>query len=320
MRRMPHRLTRRDWIVRTGAALAAGAAARPAAAAPRAFTLNLVPGMIGVDAPSQLAVNAFAHRHGFESVEARGGELMQMDEKALEAVLADLREKKLAWGAAGLPTNARVESPKFDEAIRELPRFAAGLRRAGVTRVGTWVSPASDSLTYMQNFRTHVRRVGEVARILADENVRLGLEYIGTPTLRQGRRHAFIHSMAELKELFADVKAPNTGFVLDSWHWFTAGESAADIRTLSKPDVVAVDLNDAPRGVPVGELRDNERELPAATGVIDAGAFLTAVGAIGYDGPVRAEPFNKPLNALPDDEACAKTIAALKEAVSRATF
>jgi predicted xylose isomerase-like sugar epimerase len=35
----------------------------------------------------------------------------------------------------------------------------------------------------------------------------------------------------------------------------------------------------------------------------------------GYDGPVRSEPFNKAVNELDNDAACAAVIAALKRAV-----
>ena len=102
-------------------------------------------------------------------------------------------------------------------------------------------------------------------------------------------------------------RSKNVGFVLDSWHWFTAGEGEAELLSVTARDVVAVDLNDAQKGVPLEYLVDNQRELPATTGVIDAGLFLSALARIGYDGPVRAEPFNAALNALDDDAACAAT-------------
>ena len=59
---------------------------------------------------------------------------------------------------------------------------------------------------------------------------------------------------------------------------------------------------------------DNARELPLATGVIPVADFLEALVAIGYDGPVRAEPFNKALNALPREESVAATAASMKKA------
>ncbi len=59
---------------------------------------------------------------------------------------------------------------------------------------------------------------------------------------------------------------------------------------------------------------DSRRELPAATGVIDVATFLRALVTIGYDGPVRAEPFNQPLNDLDDDAAVRATADALRKA------
>ena len=120
--------------------------------------------------------------------------------------------------------------------------------------------------------------------------------------------------MAETKDLLAEIDQPNMGLVLDSWHWYTAGETVEDLRSLSGEDVVACDLNDAPAGIPVDEQRDSSRELPAATGVIDLRAFLNALVAIGYDGPVRAEPFNRELNSLDNEPAVQATAAAMKKA------
>ena len=280
--------------------------------------MNLVTLMIGVTVKSQAEANALAVRHGFESVEARGQDLLTMSGDDLARLRDQMQRDRLVWGAGFLPNDARADAAKHDEAIKDLPAFAAGLQRAGVTRVGTWISPASDSLTYLQNFKRHVERVRAIGRILGDHGVRFGLEYIGTPTLRRGRRHPFIHTMAETKELLAEVGASNVGFVLDSWHWWTSGDTAADIRTLKNQDVVAVDLNDAPTGVALEEQRDNQRELPASTGVIPIKDFVAALVDIGYDGPARAEPFNAALNALDDDPACAKTIAAVKLAVGQA--
>ena len=282
----------------------------------RRFTLNLVTGMIGVAAKTQADVNAFAQKHGFESVEARGEEIARMSADEIARLRDDLNAKGLVWGAGFLPNGTRVDAATFDEGIKALPAIAAGLQKAGVTRVGTWISPGSNEFTYRQNFARHVTRVREIARILGDQNVRFGLENIGTPTLRRKPKHSFIHTMAEARELFAEVQQRNVGMVLDSWHWFTATDSVSDIQALQPSEIVAVDMNDAPAGVPLDEQLDNRRELPCATGVIDMAGFASALARIGYDGPARAEPFNQALNALEDDDACTQTIAALKKAVA----
>jgi sugar phosphate isomerase/epimerase len=220
------------------------------------------------------------------------------------------------WSATGLPVDFRKDDKTFQEGLGKLPKFAAGLQRAGATRIGTWLSPSHDQLTYRMNFQQHAVRVREIARVLKDHGIRLGLEYVGTQLLLVGKRYPFVHTMAEARELIAEIGSGNVGLVLDTWHWWTAGDTEADILALKNADVVSVDLNDAPKGVAKEQQRDNERELPVATGVIDAKPFLHALVKIGYDGPIRPEPFNKALNALENEAACAATSAAMHKAVA----
>lgn len=284
----------------------------------RKMTINLSCGAIGVSANQVQAID-LAHHHGFESVDASGDYLAGLSDQQLKELLEDMKKKGIVFGSAGLPVEFRQDEGRFKESLSRLPRTAAGLRRAGVVRVGTYLSPGHDQLTYLLNFKQHARRLREAAQILKDHGQRLGLEYVGTQTLRNMRKYPFLHTMAETKELIAEIGTGNVGLVLDSWHWWTAGDTAPDILALRGDEVVAVDLNDAPAGIPKDQQRDNRRELPCATGVIDAAAFLNALNRIGFDGPVRAEPFNKPLNDLANEEACAATAAAMKKAFALIT-
>jgi len=279
----------------------------------RNFTLDLRCGAIGVKADLPEAIR-LAHQYGFESVEPSAPFLAKLSDAESADLLADLKAKNLVWGAAGLPVNFRADEAKFQADLKQLPELARALQRAGVTRVGTWLSPSHDSLTYLANFRQHARRLREVAAILGDCGVRFGLEYVGPKTSWTRGRHSFVHTMEETKDLLAEIGRDNVGFVLDSWHWYTAGETEADLLTLTGRDVVACDLNDAPAGIPVEEQMDLRRELPCATGVINLATFLGALVKMGYDGPVRAEPFNQKLREMDNDAAMAATAAAMNKA------
>ena len=116
-------------------------------------------------------------------------------------------------------------------------------------------------------------------------------------------KYPFIHTMAEMKELIAEIGQPKVGLLLDIWHWYNAGDTVADVLSLKNKDIVAVHMSDAPAGVPIDQQMDNRRELPLATGVIDTAGFLNALNRIGYDGPAAAEPFNAELRALPPEQA-----------------
>lgn len=312
-------MTRRHFARTAAVSLASAAAAtlpRPLAAAPAAAPLRrsriaLTPGSIGVSVKSQRELVDLAHRHRFEAVEPRGDELAALAPDALAALNADLRAKNLVWSATGLPVDFRKDDATFRAGLAKLPAFAAGLQRAGATRIGTWLAPSHAELTYRANFTRHAARLREVATILRDHGLRLGLEYVGTQLLLVGQRYPFVHTLAETRELIAEIGTGNVGLVLDTWHWWTARDTAADLATLTSADVVSVDLNDAPVGLARELQKDNSRELPGATGVIDAAPFVAALVALDYDGPIRPEPFNAALNALDNDPACAAASAAL---------
>jgi sugar phosphate isomerase/epimerase len=311
--------SRRDFLRVAGAAGVSGVAQVASGAArggpKRAMTIDLVCGNLGVKADLPTAI-ALAHAHGFESVAPDAGHLGRLTGAQLSDLLGELKAKGLTWGAAGLPVDFRGDDPAFRAGMIELPAFASALKRAGASRVGTWIRPGHDHLTYVANFRQHARRLREAAAVLGDHGLRLGLEYVGPRTSWVSARYPFVHTLAETRELIAEIGRDEVGLVLDSWHWYTAGETALDLRGLINRDVVACDLNDAPKSVPVDQQRDGVRELPCATGVIDLRAFLKALAAIGYDGPVRAEPFNATLRTLPADAAVAATARAMRQAFS----
>jgi sugar phosphate isomerase/epimerase len=279
----------------------------------RRFTKDLVCGNIGIRARLPEAI-AMAHRHGFESVAPDIGYLKSISDSQLSELRDDLRAKNLVWGAAGLAVNFRGGEGDFQDSLRALAADAQALQRAGVSRMGTWLTPGHNTLTYLANFKQHTARLGEVGKVLGDHGVRLGLEYVGPKTSWASMMYPFIHTMAEMRELIAAINQPGIGLVLDSWHWYTAHETEADLLRLKGSDIICCDLNDAPAGIPVDQQKDSVRDLPCATGVIDLKSFLTALVKIGYDGPIRAEPFKSELRRLQPDEAVAFTSKAMDQA------
>ncbi len=314
-------VSRRKFIKQTSSALLASSLLdQPVSSqntpddSPHQMTLDLTPRAIGVNTNQLLSLNALATKHGFTSVAPPLGQLAELSDSQLGELLAQMKEQGITWGTAGCPVSVLSAPSQYESQLARLPALARSLAKAGGTRVNTYISPSSASMTYMTNFQLWSKRLRQIAAILKDHGQRLGLEYIGTHTLLIRRKYPFIHTMAETKDLIDDTGASNIGFVLDSWHWWQAGDRAEDILTLKGEEIIAVDLNDAPRDKPKREQLDNQRELPMATGVIDTRSFLSAINQTGFDGPVRAEPFNAPLNRMDDEAACAMTSAALKKA------
>ena len=297
--------------------LAVTALAAQARAAGHAMHMHLSCGALGIQASKREAID-LAAKHGFDVIDADGKFLNGLSDGELQDLLGYMKAQKVGWAMAGLPVEFRRDDATFSAGIADFRTYANGLKRAGVRSVTTWVKPSSNDLAYVANFKVHVARLREIARGLDSAGLRLGIEYVAPKTAWASQRYPFIHSMAEMRELIAEIGLSNVALVLDSWHWYHAGDSGADILALRGSDVVSVDLNDAPAGVVKDQMVDGKRELPGATGIIDGKTFLQSLKEIGFAGPVRAEPFNDAVRRLSRDDAAEAAAGALRKAFAAA--
>ncbi|RPI29353.1 MAG: sugar phosphate isomerase/epimerase [Acidobacteria bacterium] len=267
-------------------------------------------GHIGVKAGQVQALES-AIRFGFGGVNVHADDLEKMTGDQRKELIARMKEHRVQWGVSGLPVQFRTTDEDFKRTIAALPSRAKVLAEVGAIRICTWILPGHDSLTYRQNFERHRSRLAEVAAILKNEGLVLGLEFVGPKSSRDRSRFHFVHTLEEQLELNQAIGSDNVGVLLDSYHWFTSGGSVADIEKLTGRQVIEVHVNDARVGIPVDQLPDGKRALPCSTGVIDLKGFMTALAKIGYEGPVTCEPFDQELNELDDETAIKKTAEAL---------
>jgi sugar phosphate isomerase/epimerase len=269
---------------------------------------NLAPGALGIrtDLAGTLAL---ARDAGWQGVDVPIDEAVTLAAAtSADDVAARFAEAGVRAGGWGLPLDWR--QPYDAAALDGLAAQAALAARLGGTRVATWLLPFSDERPFRANVAFHVAQLQPIARTLEAHGCRLALEFIGPQTMRQNRRYGFIYSLEGMLCL-AQAIGPNVGLLLDCWHWYTSLGTLADIRALDASDVVYVHVNDAPAGIPVEAQHDLTRRLPGATGVIDLNGFLTTLAAIGYDGPVTPEPFERRLHDLSAEAASRETHAAL---------
>jgi sugar phosphate isomerase/epimerase len=263
---------------------------------------SLDPGAIGVRLPFEECARLAADA-GFKGISVHVASAV----RDAEAVRCVLERNKLLPGAWGLPVEFRQEEDTYREGLAGLPELAKAAKQVGAVRCSTYILPFSEGLTFEQNFELHRTRLRACAEVLAEHGCRLGLEFVGPKTLREGREHEFVHTQEGMLELCEGIGTGNVGLLLDSFHWFTSHAGIEDIRKLSDALVVDVHINDGTAGRGPDEQIDNERALPGATGVIDLVEFLQGLKAIGYTGPVTPEPFSETVRAMAPEDAIRAT-------------
>lgn len=274
------------------------------------FFKNFAPGHLGVRANQRQALD-YAVKYGFRGIAPSEGEFENKSAAEIGEWLAMMKDKGIQYGAAGLSVDFRGDDNRFRDGIAQYPKRAALMKQLGVTRVATWILPGSNDLTYLENFKQHETRLREAAKILSDNGIRLGLEFVGPRTSRERFRYPFACAQRDMMELVTAIGTGNVGLLVDSWHWYTSHGTIEEMMQLSNKDIVHVHVNDAPSGVKVDEQIDNRRGLPATTGVIDMKGFINTLVKIGYDGPVECEPFDQELRKMEPDAAVQKTAESL---------
>ena len=274
---------------------------------------NLSTGAIGIRANMTEGL-ALAKNSGFDGLDLNIDEASQLAQEHSVQHVKDLwSEAGVAMGGWGFGVNWRGPEADYDAGLAQLPERAALAAELGCYRTTTVVGPASNDMTFQENWDFSVKRLRPIAEILKEHGHSIGLEFIGPATSRKGSKYLFAYSMDAMLGLAAAVGTGNVGLLFDTWHWYTCRSTTDDVRKLSVSDVVYVHINDAPAGIDPYDQIDNIRCLPAETGVIPLTELMHILTELGYEGPVTPEPFSEKVNGMEPADAAKATAKSLDQ-------
>jgi sugar phosphate isomerase/epimerase len=236
-----------------------------------------------------------AAKTGYPGTDVMLKAAMQAGVEATNQLLAELKIKP---AAIDFPVEFRKDEATFRAGLADLPAQARFAAQIHCPRMVTYIMSSSDTPKVELRAR-YKERFSQAAKILADANVRLGLEFLGPVQFRRLSKYEFIWKMNEMLE-FAKECGPNVGLLLDAWHWHHAGASTEDIIHAGRENIVHVHFDDAP-SLPPEKIRDDERLLPGE-GVINLTGFLQALQKIGYTDALSVEVFGR-LKSVPPPQA-----------------
>ena len=252
-----------------------------------------------------------AVRYGYEGVYFDIAKESKKDPGQFRDLLA---KNNLKNGGFSLPVEFRQSEEKFEEGMKLLAACCGFAEKTGTNRCITWIFPWSDTLDYRANFELHKTRLTKLAKVLEGHGIRFGLEFVGPPSARKGRKYPFIYNLDTLNELIDAIGTSNMGYLLDVFHWDLAGQNFADFKKIPGREwVVMAHINDVPAGIPAEEQEDLVRELPGATGVLKIADFMKGLQQLKYDGPVYVEPFYGPFKTMSIEDALKMTNNALEK-------
>ena len=277
----------------------------------RKMKISLMPGTVGINVNTYELLD-LAIKNKFESIYPLINDLKKMSNMELSDYLDKMASNSISFDVSILPVDFSQTDSVFNNGIKVLKDYCKVMRKIDSVGFCRWIMPTSNNLTYLKNFKIHKERLKECAKIIGDNDMKLGLEFVGPKTLMARDQFSFIRTINELRELISEIDERNVGYQLDTFHLYCANHSIEDLRFLNKDDIIMCQLNDAVKGRTRDEQIDLERNLPGKTGLIDTAPFLNFLQEVGYDRTVSAEPFNKDLNKMNNEEAAKITYDSIK--------
>jgi sugar phosphate isomerase/epimerase len=277
----------------------------------RKMKISLIPGTVGINVNANELLD-LAIKNKFESIYPLINDLKKMSAMELSDYLDKMASNSISFDVSILPVDFSQTDSVFNDGIKVLRDYCKVMRKIDSVGFCRWIMPTSNNLTYLKNFKIHKERLKECAKIIGDNDMKLGLEFVGPKTLMARDQFSFIRTINELRELISEIDERNVGYQLDTFHLYCANHSIEDLRFLNKDDIIMCQLNDAVNGRTRDEQIDLERNLPGKTGLIDTAPFLNFLKEVGYDRTVSAEPFNKDLNKMNNEEAAKITYDSIK--------
>jgi sugar phosphate isomerase/epimerase len=264
-------------------------------------------------AGGSLPLDQFVHLAAQAGFQGADVDLGYAQEHGAAAVRDLYSASGMKFGGWGPPGDWRGDAGPLADNLKKLDQQAGLAAELGIDACATWIMPSSDR-PLIKNWAFHVERLTPIAKVLAGHGLRLGLEFVAPYHLRRKFPHEFIFTPGQMLELAADI-GPNVGLLVDCFHLYTAGDTWDHLAKIPADKIVLAHLNDAPAGA-VSLVEDGNRLLPGE-GAIDARAYLAALQAAGYRGPVSLEVFSTELREMTPADAARRAWQATARAVGK---
>jgi len=281
---------------------------------------------VGVGHMSILEYAGLAARHEFAGIDIPSltAAMMTAQQMGGATALKDaLTEKGIVPVIFGLAPEMGLEGVEwrqdegtFRQSLKTLAQAAKFAEELGIARCYTYLPPAVVAEPDEWE-KLLTRRLGEIARLLGEYGVRVGVEWLGPHHLRADGANPwgakpFIFTMERTQAFIEKMGVPTVGLILDSLHAYTTNLGEPEIASLAASQIVHVHLSDVVKGKGRAGARSDQRLLPG-DGEVDLAGFLRGLRKIGYQGYAAVEVIAAENIAQTPDAAAARIRSSLRE-------
>ncbi|NND99403.1 MAG: TIM barrel protein [Pirellulaceae bacterium] len=245
--------------------------------------------------PSSLGINGrqselieLALTYGFRGMDIDMSEMLRRSQRSsVDDAAKYLRAaENLEVGGFKVDVDLDADDDAFTSQVGALHPVAEVAAELGVKRAYIFLPAATDRLPYPEYFDIQTKRLGQIAEVLGEKNIRLGVGFHAAKELAEGKEFAFTQNVEGFLAVVRGAGNANVGFLVDTWDW-VAGDGAMDqLSELKADEIVAVRLASFPADIDTAKAAQTDRVLPEQDGTLNHVDLVKQLVSIGYDGPI----------------------------------
>jgi sugar phosphate isomerase/epimerase len=209
------------------------------------------------------------------------------------------KSSKLRVGGCRLPIKIAGEKAAFETALEKLKECCEIAKAVEATNCTVELDPASDTLTFQDNFELHRERLGIVADRLNEYGMRLGIGFNAIPKRRAGKAFEFIYEAEPTLTLIKTIGRPNVGLAFDAWHWVLGDGGMDQLSELKPEQIITVRLADIPDNADPAKISPDQKILAGSAAESKCETILKHLYELGYTGPITPGQSASSFGAMP---------------------
>ena len=247
---------------------------------------NFSPQSLGING-RQSELIELALTYGFTSMDIDMREMLRRSQRTnLQDAAKYLEAAKIAIGGFDLGFDLDADEESFTSEVGGLHPLSELAKQLGATRCYVRVPAGTDRLPYHEYFEIQKTRIGQIAEVLADKGIKLGVGFSAGKELDVDKEFPFVRNVEGFVALVKAISGSNVGFLVDTWDWVVGDGAMDQLSELSAAEIVAVRLCTLAPDADPSKANSTDRILPEKEGPLNHVRLVSHLASIGYDGPV----------------------------------
>ena len=210
--------------------------------------------------------------------------LRRSQRTSVEQAAKYLRATTLKIGTFKLDLDFEANDEAFTSQVGTLHPLCDLAAELGASRAVVNVPASNDVSTYQEFFDQTSNRLVQVASVLKDKGIALGVGFRAGKEFDEGKQYQFVRNVEGLLGLVRS--SAGVGLLLDTWEWVVGDGAMDQISELKADDIVAVQLGSVCSETDVTKATSCDRVLPEKETGFNHVALVKHLASVGYEGPI----------------------------------